>query len=99
MSIFTRNKQDAKTPLDETIEDLHMQMESLTIEEKEYTTAVDNLVKLYEVKGKYEKPNNVSKDVLYATIGNLLGIGMILGFEQTHVVTTKALSFVMKPRM
>lgn len=61
---------------------------------KEYSTIVDQLTKLYGMK---RKPNTVSKDALLSFAGSLLGIGMIMSFEKTHVMSQKALGFVKKP--
>jgi ribosomal protein L18E len=41
----------------------------------------------------------VSRDTVVIVAGNLLGIGMILGFERASVVTSKALGFVLRGRV
>jgi hypothetical protein len=43
-------------------------------------------------------PKRVSKDTLVLVAGNLLGIVVILGYEKAHVVTSRAMNFVMKLR-
>lgn len=53
----------------------------------------------YEQKVQEENRNRVSLDTLMIVGGNLAGIVAILGFERFHVVTSKALSFVMKTRL
>jgi hypothetical protein len=40
------------------------------------------------------KPKRVSPDTLAAVAGNLLGIIVIVGYENKHVITSKALSFL-----
>ena len=63
----------------------------------EYDRKVDQIAKLYELK-KHNASERVSKDTLYTVIGNLTGILLILNYERMHVVTSKAVGFVMKPR-
>lgn len=81
--------------LEVTIASVHTELEGLTADSPEYSKAVDQLDKLYKMKS-YEKTNRVSKDALIAVAGNLAGIVMILSFERTHVIATKALGFVGK---
>jgi hypothetical protein len=35
---------------------------------------------------------------MWTVIGNLTGILLILNYERAHVVTSKAIGFVLKPR-
>lgn len=95
---------NAPKPSDEpkTLQDLIDTTISQTMEmspaEEGFTTSVDNLVKLYAIKNaKFE--NRISKDAVLTVVGNLAGIVMILGYEQTRIVTSKALGFVMKPKV
>lgn len=65
---------------------------------EKFTTLVDQLEKLHKIKS-IEKDNRSSKfESLLPVFGNLAGILAILNFERSHVVTSKALSFVMKSR-
>src|SRR5688572_3118937 len=43
-----------------------------------------------------EKPDRVSKDVLATIAANIAAVALVIGYERAHVVTTKALSFIMK---
>lgn len=63
----------------------------------DYTRKVDHLTKLYALK---EKPSDrrVSPDTMAIVAGNLAGILMIVGHEKAHVVTSKALGFILKAR-
>jgi hypothetical protein len=45
-----------------------------------------------------EKPSAVSKDVMLTVAANLLGILLIIKHESVNVISSKALSFVMRPR-
>jgi hypothetical protein len=59
----------------------------------EYDKILEQLEKLNKIANS-QKSDPVSKDGLLAVIANLTGIGMILGHERLHVITTKALGFV-----
>lgn len=63
----------------------------------EYDRKVDQIAKLYDLK-KHSASEKVSKDTLYTVVANLAGILLILNYERAHVVTTKAVGFIMKPR-
>jgi hypothetical protein len=66
---------------------------------EEYARQVDRVIKLLELRVQHSAKSSVSKDTL-ATVGaNLLGIIMIIKHESVNVITSKALSFVIKPRI
>ena len=94
----TPKPSDQVPTLDDVINSVLTQLkEDLSPAEEGYTIATDNLVKLYAIKNsKFE--NRMSKDAILAVVGNLAGIVMILGYERVHVVTSKALGFVMKTK-
>ena len=94
--MFKKTKVEA-TALDKAIESVFTEMNGFTADAPEYSTMVDQLKKLYELK-QIDKPERISKDAWAAIIGNLAGIVAILSFEQTHSIGTKALSFVMKSK-
>lgn len=63
----------------------------------EYSAMADQLIKLYALKEDTSK-SRISSDALLAVVGNLVGIGIIVGHERAHVVTSKALAFAGKLR-
>jgi Zn-dependent oligopeptidase len=65
---------------------------------KEYSNMIDNLEKLYKAKDS-EKSRKISPDTIAIIVGNLLGIGLILGYEKANVITSKAVAFVLKGRV
>lgn len=64
---------------------------------EEYGRMVDNVSKLYLLK-EVDKPKRISPDTLATILANLAGIVVIVGHEQMHVITSKALNFVLKLR-
>ena len=55
------------------------------------------LERLYKIK-KEHTSEKVDANTKAVVAGNLLGIAMILNYERVHVVSSKALGFVMKSK-
>jgi hypothetical protein len=62
----------------------------------EYPQLRKELSKLYALRDKIKSKKRVSPDTLLLVGGNLLGIVIIVAYEHTHVITTKALTFIKK---
>lgn len=90
-TIQPTTEQGLETLIDETIADIQRH----EVGSMEYEVAVDTLVKLYELKAK-DKPQRISPDTLATVAANLLGIAIIVVFEQNHIMTSKSLNFIRK---
>jgi len=88
--------QTSPTKLDEVIDAALTQMLSIDPTTEEYSKAADQVTKLYKLR-EATTPKRVGADTLAVVLGNLAGIGMILSYEHVHVVTSKALGFVLRP--
>lgn len=84
--------------LQSAIDKVLLEMDNTEPFSDKYVTMVDQLEKLYKIKAS-EKPDTVSKETLITVGGNLAGIIAILGFERAHIITSKALGFVLKSRI
>lgn len=93
---FTRG--DKRTTLEKEIDAVLEIMSKLGPETAKYSIMVDNLEKLYKAKGSDPKCS-VSPDTIAVIAGNLLGIVLIIRYEATNVITTKALGFVLRGRV
>ena len=93
---FTPNPVDAG--LEEVIDAVQDVLLKTDPTSAEFATIVKQLSKLHKIRSS-KKVDRVSMDTLLAVAGNLAGIVAILGYERTHIVTSKALSFVMKSRV
>lgn len=94
--MFTnRNAEDIK--LQAAIDRIYANMADDTPYTESYSVMADQLIKLYSLKEDNSK-SRFSSDALLAVIGNILGIGIIVGHERAHVVTSKALAFVRQAR-
>lgn len=87
-----------KTDLDKAIDSVFQEMETINADSEEYSKMVQQLETLYKIRSS-TKDNRVDVNTVVTVAGNLLGIVMILNYERLHIVTTKALGFVMKTKL
>ena len=64
----------------------------------EYTAMAKNLEVLYKARNE-EKSHKIKPDTVLVVAANLLGIVLILGYEETNIIRSKAMSFVLKGRV
>jgi hypothetical protein len=95
--MFTSKTPREVTRLEETIDRLHSDMQTVDPDTDKYAAMADNLTKLYKLREHDIAPSwKPSPDVVLTVFANLAGIAMIVGHERAHVVTSKAISFVGK---
>lgn len=82
--------------LDDNIAALHKKLQAVDDPEM-FDAHTEALTKLYAIKTNI-RPDRFSKDQLLAVGANLLGVILILNFERTANVTSKALGMVVKSR-
>lgn len=95
MKKFTRGNKPSM--LEEEIKKVYEELSAYSPGTKEYSEVLDNLERLYKVSEN--KTKSISPDTIAMIAGNLLGIGLILGYEKTNIITSKALGFVLKGRV
>lgn len=83
------------TGIDLAIEDILAELKGFTADTDEYAKIMDQLCRLHAMKIDERSPG-VSRDTMANIVGNLMGILLILEFERTNVITSKAMSFVSK---
>lgn len=88
---------DVTPEMKAVIDELLTEMQTHEGHTDEYDTILKRLERLYKLKDA-DRPKRVSPDVALTVGANLVGILLILQYEQVHVVTSKALGFVMKVR-
>jgi len=86
---------ESRMSLDKEVERVLTQMSTMQIETKEYGTAVDNLKVLCEARG-IKTHRSISTDVIVTAVANIVGIVLVLNYEQLHIITSKAISFAFK---
>jgi hypothetical protein len=77
---------------DEPIDKVLIELETYGVETPEFETALSHLERLTKLKA--EKPERVSPDTMAIVAGNLLGILIMVGYEQKHVMTSKAMGLL-----
>lgn len=80
-----------------TLEEALRDLRTHEPDSEEYATILDRVVKLHKLKEE-SKPSRVNPDTWVLAGTNLLGIIMILKHEQLNVITSKAMSFIIRPR-
>ena len=86
-----------KINLQDLIDDLAAQMHGKDGYDSEYAAMVTQMDTLYKLK-EVDSKSKVSRDTWVAVAGNLAVTLIIVGYEQKHVITSKALSLLSKLR-
>ena len=86
-----------KSQLDASIDAAHGILQNLDPNSQEYGVVLDRIAQLEKMKTNRRRPS-INPDTLVMAATNLLGILLILNYERTDIVTTKALGFVNKTR-
>jgi len=84
--------------LTEIINTLQDRMLKTDVESDAFHKMADQLSKFYKLKELEATPRRVKPDTLALIAGNLVGIVLILNYEKAGIVTSKALSFVLRAR-
>ena len=92
-----RRKNPENTVLEDIIRSLYIHMQEVEVDTKEYLRMVDQMIKLNQLSDN-RNPKPVSNDTLVLVAGNLLGIVLILSYENARVITSRAIGFVLKLR-
>jgi hypothetical protein len=93
--MFNPFKREEDRQLDVLINRVIDDMELYGPDSEEYPRLVETLKKLYKLKAQ-QKPRRVSPDTVLIVLGNILGILVIVAYEEKHVITSKAYSTFVK---
>lgn len=98
-TVFSRKRAEEKpSVLDQVIENLISEMAGYEAHSPEYLAAATSLRVLLETRANEPRKERINPNTVAVVAGNLAGIILILAFEQRNIITSKALSFVMKPK-
>lgn len=84
--------------LDEPIEKVLTDMNTYGPDSEEYPKLIDHLERLTRMKAEEGRRQRVSPDTMAIVLGNILGILVIVAYEQKHVMVSKGLGFVLRTR-
>lgn len=83
--------------LDEPIEKVLTEMNEVGPDSPEYQKLVEHLERLTRLKSEVNSRNRVSRDTMAIVIGNLVGILIIVAYEQKHVLSSRAQGMILRP--
>lgn len=95
MRLFNRNE---SSDLDGPIAQLKAELAAYTPDDPEWQAAMSRLEGLIELRDKTTSKKKISPDTLAIVAGNLLGILVIVGYEHSHVMVSKASGFIIRPK-
>jgi hypothetical protein len=84
-------------PIDSLIDDVLDEMRKAGVNSEEYSELMTHLERLYKMK-REDRTNPISRDTIALIAGNLLGILIIVAYEQKHVMTSKGFSQIIHPK-
>ena len=90
-------KKDKRTNLEKEIDSVIETMGKLKPSDDNYTKTTDNLEKLYNMKSKDSR--KVSPDTKAVVWGSIVGTVLVLYFERTGAITSKALGWILRGRV
>jgi hypothetical protein len=93
--MFTRKPDTNDQLLNETIEIVLNALKGEDPETEKFKQMREQLTELYKIRNE-NRSRRVSSDTLANIGANILGIGVIVGYEQKHIITSKAVGFVRK---
>ena len=96
--MFKLTKQKNKTNIEKEINRLIFEAGCEEPDSERYSKIVDGVEKLCKAKS-YEAEKSISPDAVLTVVGSILGIFLIIGYEQVGVISSKALGFVIKGRV
>ena len=92
-----RKKTKHDADLDAATDVIFAEMSTYGPDSPEYTNLLGHLERVYTLR-KDSNAKKVSPDTLALVAGNLLGILIIVAYEQKHAMTSKGLGFILKPK-
>jgi hypothetical protein len=88
---------DRPSILDEPIEKVLTDMNTYGPDSPEYPKLMEHLERLVRLKAE-DARSGISWDTMAIVAGNLLGILIIVAYEQKHVMVSKGLGFVLRTK-
>jgi hypothetical protein len=83
--------------LDEPIDKVLSRMDAIDAYSEEYVALLSELERLIRLQNE-ERIKRVSPDTMAVVLGNLVGIVIIVGYEQYHPLVSRGLNFVLRTK-
>ena len=94
--MFGRTPKDNVDRLDDVMNDILDELNVTSPGSEEYPKLLGYLEKVDTMRKSKKDKRTISPDTIVLTVGNLLGIAIIVGFERGHAMTSKAYNYVLK---
>ncbi len=92
--MFNRKKDDKPNNLEDALNELFTELAHVEGDTEKYDKLTDQIEKLMKLR-EHNKPRKpVDPNTLILAGANILGIIVIVGYEQKHVLHSKAMSFI-----
>lgn len=85
------------SPFDALIDTVIMKMHDVGPQDDTYPELLESLERLKELQAS-DRPQRISRDTMFIVLGNVLIAGGMIIYEQKHVVASKAMTLLMKPK-
>ena len=86
-----------KSIFDKPIEKLLFELDRNNPGTEDYNDLLENVDKLTELQQR-ERSRKVSPDTIWLVAGNIIGILVIVAYEQKHVMASRGMNFILKPK-
>jgi hypothetical protein len=96
--MFGKLRKEKPSIYDAPIAKVLQSMETFSPEDPEFTTLMAHLNELTKMKAAESAKSKVDANTMAIVGGNLLGILTIVAYEQKHVMTSKAMGFILKAK-
>lgn len=83
---------------DEPIAKTFASLKTYDTDDAEFSDAMDYLERLNKLKDAEKHLSRFSPDTIAIVLGNLFGILVIVAYEQKHVMTSKAMGFILRAK-
>jgi hypothetical protein len=84
-------------PIEKQIDAVLEEMTTVGVKSDEYPKLMSNLERLNDIKAK-ERREPLTYDTIALIAGNLMGILLIVAYEQKHVMTSKGFGQIIRPK-
>ena len=95
--MFKFTKADRRSKLQKEMDTVFKKLEELDPSDENYTKTINNLERLHKMKS--DDKIKVSPDVVISVLGSIVGTVLVLYFEKTDIVTSKAINWIIKGRV
>lgn len=92
MSLFRK-----ESKFDQPIDAILVELRQEKPDSEKYTSLLAQLDRLTQLKDR-ERINKVSADTAWMVAGNLIGILIIVAYEQKHIIGSRGVNFILRPR-